>query len=229
MNDPTLTEFSKEWYELAEAARLLGVHFTTLRRWADAGKIAHMRTPSGHRKFHRSVLAAWVTAGKAGEGEGVKGDRPESGAALALAPLELQTLHQTRVSTEALALRPGNWMEQMSPEQRIAFRYSGQRLLALLMQVTAHQDPEPYLEEARRLALDYGEVACRAGMSAPQLVEAFLFFRRSILVSLHATAPLSSSHDPEGQRMFERTNDFFDIFLMATLDHFIKLDQQRRT
>ncbi len=36
---------------LTEAARLLGVHQNTLRNWADKGLIAHVRLPSGHRRF----------------------------------------------------------------------------------------------------------------------------------------------------------------------------------
>ena len=209
------SSLNKEWYELAEAAHLLGVHFTTLRRWADAGKIAHMRTPGGRRKFHRSVLAAWLTSGQQVAQE------PQS----TMAPLEMQTLKVTRENTQALAKRGSNWMELISPEQRMAFRYSGQRMLALMMQVIAHQDAEPFMAEARHVALDYSEMAFRAGLTSSQLVEAFLFFRRSILVSLHATSSLSSSHDPEGQRLFERANDFFDLFLMTTLDHFLKLNR----
>jgi excisionase family DNA binding protein len=42
--------------DLAAAAAYLGVHFTTLRRWADAGKIAHIRTPGGRRRFSQTDL-----------------------------------------------------------------------------------------------------------------------------------------------------------------------------
>lgn len=36
---------------IGEAARMLGVHQNTLRKWADDGIIPHMRLPSGYRRF----------------------------------------------------------------------------------------------------------------------------------------------------------------------------------
>ena len=40
-----------EWVSLSKAASLLGIHSTTLRRWADDGQIPFMLTPGGHRRF----------------------------------------------------------------------------------------------------------------------------------------------------------------------------------
>ena len=36
---------------IGEAADRLGVHQKTLRAWADKGLIAHIRTPTGYRRF----------------------------------------------------------------------------------------------------------------------------------------------------------------------------------
>lgn len=36
---------------ISEAARRLGVHANTLRKWADEGTIPVLRMPSGHRRF----------------------------------------------------------------------------------------------------------------------------------------------------------------------------------
>lgn len=41
---------------LPEAARMLGVGPTTLKRWTDQGRVPHTRTPGGHRRFLRSVI-----------------------------------------------------------------------------------------------------------------------------------------------------------------------------
>jgi len=36
---------------ISEAAEILGVHQKTLRAWADKGLVAHMKTPTGYRRF----------------------------------------------------------------------------------------------------------------------------------------------------------------------------------
>lgn len=38
------------------AARMLGVHANTLRRWADEGIVPHIRLPSGYRRFEVEEL-----------------------------------------------------------------------------------------------------------------------------------------------------------------------------
>ena len=45
---------------LAEAAALLAVSPSTLRRWGDAGKVACRRTPGGQRRFDRAEIESWI-------------------------------------------------------------------------------------------------------------------------------------------------------------------------
>jgi excisionase family DNA binding protein len=42
-----------EWISTKTAMQLLGVGSTTVKRWADDGTLASMRTPGGHRRFRR--------------------------------------------------------------------------------------------------------------------------------------------------------------------------------
>src|SRR3972149_2911713 len=51
-----------EWLNLSEAARILGVHPSTLRTWADRGELPAHRTPGRHRRFLRSDIEAWAVA-----------------------------------------------------------------------------------------------------------------------------------------------------------------------
>lgn len=44
--------------QVREAARSLGVHENTLRRWADAGYITPVRLSSGVRRFREADIAA---------------------------------------------------------------------------------------------------------------------------------------------------------------------------
>jgi len=41
---------------ISEAAARLGVNQKTLRSWADKGLVAHIRTPTGYRRFDPEVI-----------------------------------------------------------------------------------------------------------------------------------------------------------------------------
>ena len=47
-----------ELLTIGQAATELNVHGDTLRRWANDGKIFSTRTPTGHRRFRASDIAA---------------------------------------------------------------------------------------------------------------------------------------------------------------------------
>ena len=51
---------NETWLTLSEAAGLLDVHPTTLRRWANNGDIPVMVTPGGHRRFAATDLARFA-------------------------------------------------------------------------------------------------------------------------------------------------------------------------
>jgi excisionase family DNA binding protein len=45
---------------VSAAARLLGVSSSSLRAWAAAGRVPHVRTPGGHRRFELDELIRWL-------------------------------------------------------------------------------------------------------------------------------------------------------------------------
>lgn len=45
---------------VSAAARLLGVSASSLRAWAAAGHVPHVRTPGGHRRFEVDRLVTWL-------------------------------------------------------------------------------------------------------------------------------------------------------------------------
>ncbi len=220
MSNPAIS--SDNLLELAEAARLLGVHQSTLRRWADTGKIAHIRTLSGRRRFSRAALDRALKEMRQ-PSHSEKTDRME-------AKIESHTLALTRQRSSELSSRSGTWYDRFTEEQRLLFRYSGQRLLGLLIQFISRKDSgETILEEGKKIAGDYGRICYRANMSASQTAEAFLFFRRSILESVLATAGLSGPNDHPndqgGYRVLMRATDFFDSLLVSTIETFTALDR----
>src|SRR2546423_13718111 len=50
----------QQWLTLKEASEFLGIHFTTLRTWADGGDIRVFRTPGGHRRFSMADLRRFL-------------------------------------------------------------------------------------------------------------------------------------------------------------------------
>ncbi len=50
----------RAWLPISSAARALGVSTNTLRAWAADGRVPHVRTAGGHRRFNPDALAEWL-------------------------------------------------------------------------------------------------------------------------------------------------------------------------
>lgn len=50
----------EELLAVSAAARMLGVSSSSLRAWAAAGRVPHVRTAGGHRRFSRQELERWL-------------------------------------------------------------------------------------------------------------------------------------------------------------------------
>lgn len=48
------------WMSVSEASRALGVSPSTLRLWASEGRVPHVRTEGGHRRFDPEALREWL-------------------------------------------------------------------------------------------------------------------------------------------------------------------------
>ncbi len=116
-------------------------------------------------------------------------------------------------------LPDGRWLKRMDSAQRLRLKSTGQRLLGLLLQYNSRSDGgEPFLVEGCRLAAEYSQVCAQLGLSLPETVQIFLFFRRSILEAIHVTG----CADDEGQRLFRRTNDFLDALMLNLINRYIE-------
>ena len=99
MSDPPASgERRPQWLRVRQAAELLGVSASSLRRWADSGKVASRRTPGGQRRFARADLAALLPPARAGARAGATEARPEQDRKLAL------LFEVTRAVTSSLVL-----------------------------------------------------------------------------------------------------------------------------
>lgn len=207
------------WLELSQAADFLGVHFTTLRRWADAGKVPYMRTPGGRRRFSVTALEQFVQSRLEGSSIGLAVSAPEN-------PLEQRAIAFARQSVSNLTPAE-NWLGKMSEAQRLSLKGTGRQLMALLLQYNGRVDGgEAFLDEGRRIISEYSAICLSVGFSLQETVHAFLFFRRSILDAIHETGYLSSGEDYEGQRIYQRTTDFLDVLLLDLIDRYLHVQAQ---
>ena len=202
------------WLELSEAAQILKLHPSTLRRWSDAGKIAHIRTLSGRRRFDPLVI------------EQVREEIEQTGAGQhqAAETIGLTTLAPDQV--HASAIFQEDWVKRLTDEQKLIFRYSGQRLLELMLQyINQEEKDEAILVSARRIASDYAAILYKVGLSLSQSVQAYLAFRRSILDFVQVPMAAVSHNDRDGQRVMLRATDFFDVLLIETINSYLKLSK----
>ncbi len=156
------------YLSLSAASKLLGVHSTTLRRWADEGAVPVYVTPGGHRRFARRDIEALAAR------------RPVSAQVLGNA-WAARALAQTRHELAAPAGRPA-WLASISDEERAAWRRIGQQLMGVVLHyINSPHDDEDLLGEARRLGGEYAARARQAGMPLTAALEAALFFRDSLV------------------------------------------------
>ena len=202
---------AERWLDLSEAAVYLGVHFTTLRRWTDAGEVSCIRTPGGRRRFALSDLQQFLERLR------------QAGRYSPVAALETRALELARQELQESYLAQPDRLPQFDEEVRARFRDSGQRLLGLLIQFASRSDAgEAFLDEGMRLAAGYGALCRQAGMSVSDTVRAFLFYGHSMLRTVQQAGALNGPHDEEGLRLYQRMSAFLDTILLATVESYCR-------
>jgi excisionase family DNA binding protein len=210
MTNPKSPDNNRQWLGLSEAAAILGVHFTTLRRWANEGQIACIRTPGGRRRFSAEVIGRFLHRRQQAEAAGLP------------AILENRIIDHTRHDIRGLNPQTETWMSLLSPEQKLRLRQTGHRLNALLLQFsTPTANGEPFLEEGKRIASEYGSVCFEARVSFVQTIRAFQFFQRSILDAVHETSFLGDNSDLANLELYRRASYFFDETLLAAVSQYL--------
>jgi excisionase family DNA binding protein len=205
---------TSSWLELGEAADFLGVHFTTLRRWADAGQVPFIRTPGGRRRFSQAELTAFL----AGLHSGGLADNKARGKPGLPTPV-------SQLTHSGLAREP--WYPRLDETQRAAMRVEGQGLMAVLMQyATRTNGGDVFLEEGRRVASRYGIACQRVGLTLAETIQTFVNVRRGIMDSVYQAGALAGAPDGDTWRLYDRMNTFLDNMLLAMLESFDAARQQ---
>jgi excisionase family DNA binding protein len=198
-------QVGKTWLELSAAAEYLGVHSSTLRRWADDSKVPCFRTPGGHRRFRVIDLDTFLASQR-------QGGRSSAIVRKLAEPIASSLIGQSGVRQES-------WYGRLDHVQRGALRADGERMMAVLIQYTTRSNGgEAFLDEAKRLIVDYAQMCHAVGLSTVETIRGFTLMRQSITDSLYHAGTLAGPPDAETWRLYRRTNQFFDTMLLTMIE-----------
>jgi len=186
------------WLKLSEAAKELNVHPTTLRRWADEGKIPFMVTPGGHRRFADTDVTHL-------------GERKHS--VWRLGPVErIWANHALEKTREAIMARQqGSWLKEYDDAARERNRMLGHQLMTITMTyLTAEEADEDLVVEAGSIGRQYGRNARELGLPVTLALKASMFFRDT-LVAAAVELPNNVRIPPGSQvHLLERINEILN-------------------
>ncbi|MCS7259359.1 MAG: helix-turn-helix domain-containing protein [Anaerolineae bacterium] len=198
------------WLSLQDASRMLGVHPSTLRQWADAGKIHTVRTPGGHRRFAETDVRALL--------------EPEP-----LEPAGIQLLVQSALGRARLEVSGGkiseqSWYKRFDETDKAEHRELGRKLLSLVMQYLAQPgDRQGILDEARALGRAYGERSVARNLRITESVSAFLYFQDFLMDGVRQMAKtIGQGANIDLVAAYQQIGQFTNEVLLAMLEVYEK-------
>ncbi|WP_287414757.1 helix-turn-helix domain-containing protein [Thermomicrobium sp.] len=194
-----------QWLSIEEAARLLGVGQSTLRRWSDAGLVPVYRTAGGHRRYREADLLALLKSE----------ERPRRRLSRkALVDLSFALYHSQLMAQ--VASRP--WYSRYQPEHLAELRALGRQLVELAFRIVNRAvDREELLRAGRTIGQRYGEISAQAGLTPAEAAEAFLAFRAPTYLAITQFAEREDIPTRRVLRLLGELTILLDEVLLATL------------
>ena len=202
MAEQTLTE----WLSLQQAAKVLGIHPTTLRAWSDRGRITSQRTPGGHRRFSRADLQTWLKSQRRHEPE---------------AELLVQNaLGHMRMEMGRAQTSQATWLTHFDEPMRQRYRETGRQLLGLLLRYVSSPDQRAdALAQARDIGRKYAVISRANGLSLLDSVRAVLFFHNSLTDSVVQMAcSFSPAKGVDWGLTHRQVTEFVNDMLLAMIE-----------
>jgi excisionase family DNA binding protein len=194
-----------QWLALKEASDFLGVHFTTLRTWADNGEIPVFRTPGGHRRFSLDDLRRFLA-------QRSHLSAPDEHGLVSVA------VGRVRQELERSPALTQDWRYPLQGEAEQARRQRGRQLFALAVSfvLKPHQS-ERLLEQGRELGREYGSEAAIGGVGLAETGRAVQFFRSQLVAAVRHSEG-AAAPDADDLRVQQLIDQFLDEVLYAVLD-----------
>lgn len=200
-----LANAQRQWLTLKDASEFLGVHFTTLRNWADNGEIQVFRTPGGHRRFSLADLRRFLDE---------RVGRLSAVDTANVVTAVIQHVHHEMARIPRDQLR---WHYELDDQGSQRRRQRGQQLFALALSFVLKPALRPrLLEEGRKLGVEYGREAYASHVTLVDAGRAVRFFRNQLIQAVRAEES-PDLLDADDLRIQQQIDLFLDEVLYAVL------------
>jgi excisionase family DNA binding protein len=202
----------EEWLSLSGAAELLGVHYSTVRNWANRGVLPVHKTIGGHRRFLRSELDLWLKSQRFTE----PGDKSR---------LLNSAIRKVRFQISEGRIEEEDWYKKLKEDARVEYRRAS---ISLVHGLTAELASEGDIAqtEAQAVGFRYASLGRKYGLSGIEALHAFLFFRSALLDSALVVFEEAAIRSPEAWGdMIRRINRFTDLVMLALLENYSVYDR----
>ncbi|MFO7661697.1 MAG: helix-turn-helix domain-containing protein [Chloroflexota bacterium] len=205
------TDSDKEenWLSLAEAAKRLNVHPSTLRRWANKGHIPTMVTPGGHRRFALSDIDRFVQDHGA-----IRTHHGIAGVWASKAIVHVQ--QEMEEETQQI------WLARFDDEARQQNQALGHKLMGLILQYLSTDLDDEYdqalLEEGQRIGHQYGLNALHLGMTLREALRTSIFFRDNLMKAAIELPATVNVRPEKNVRLMRRLNRLLNVIHLAVAE-----------
>ena len=201
-----------EWLSLSDAAKLLGVHPSTVRLWSDKGVLPVHKTQGGHRRYKRGEILLWAETNSKSREEPLA---PEG--------MMQEVVKNVRMQISEGRLQAESWYQKLDEDARAQYRMSARSLFQGLMNYMAASD-EDASSEAYAVGYEYASRARRYNLSYVDAAKAFLFFRDTLVESVIKVYSEANVPAKRATAMYTKIHTFTDEILISLLETYRKLE-----
>ncbi len=201
-----------EWLTLGDAAKLLGVHPSTVRLWSDKGAMPVHKTQGGHRRYKRAEILLWAESNSKSQADAIE---PEG--------MMQEVVKNVRMQISEGRLQEESWYQMLDEEARAQYRTSARSLFQGLMNYMA-TNGEGAANEAYAIGYEYASRARRYQLSYVDAAKAFLFFRDTLVESFIKVYTEANVPSKKATEMYTKMHTFTDEILISLLDTYRTLE-----
>jgi excisionase family DNA binding protein len=201
-----------EWLSLSDAAKLLGVHPSTIRLWSDKGALPVHKTQGGHRRYKKGEILLWAESNSKPHTE-----------VLAPEGMMQEVVKSVRMQISEGRLEAEGWYQKLDEDARVQYRMSARSLFQGLMNYVA-SNGEDAATEAYAIGYEYASRARRYQLSYVDAAKAFLFFRDTLVESVIKVYTEANVPSKKATEMYTKMHTFTDQILISLLETYRKLE-----